>query len=124
MPCAGGVTRRPGRAVEDFWVQSGANRLRLPVEHIRWIAAEEDYVRLHVAGGSHLIRDQIGRIESVLDPAGFVRVHRSTIIRRDMIAAVRSVAPGIQAVVMEDGASFRVGRKYAASVRAILQAAR
>jgi two-component system, LytTR family, response regulator len=62
----------------------------LVLEHadIEWIAAEGDYVRIHGRGRSHLLRQTMAAMEARLDPASFVRIHRSTIVN---VAAVREV---------------------------------
>ena len=54
-----------------------------------WIEAEGDYVRLHAQGKSHLLREKISALENQLDPAMFVRIHRSIIVRLDRIATLK-----------------------------------
>jgi len=49
------------------------------MEEIDWIEAEGDYMKFHVAGRAHLMRETMARLEARLDPKRFIRIHRSTI---------------------------------------------
>ena len=57
--------------------------VRLAVEDIDLIQAERDYMRLHIGARSYLLHQTIAALEVRLDPEQFIRIHRSTIVRRD-----------------------------------------
>src|SRR5260370_21775597 len=54
--------------------------LFLPVADIRWVGAEENYVRLCTGAETHLLRETMSHLEARLDPQSFLRVHRSSIV--------------------------------------------
>ena len=84
---------------------------------IDWIEAQKDYVRIHSGSRSYFSRGLIGTLEDRLDPAEFMRVHRSAIVRLDRIRAVSRGRYGVLDVDLITGARVRVGRKYSAGVR-------
>lgn len=105
----------------EIWVQKRAEFRRVPVTQIDWIEAERDYIRLHAAGDSYLLREPIGRMEERLDPADFVRVHRSALVRRERIIAVQQAGYGAIRVQLATGIAVRVGRTYVTKVRDIMR---
>jgi two-component system LytT family response regulator len=98
-----------------FAVKRSNGRITLiAVEDLLWAEAARDYVRLHTADGSHLIRETMARIEQQLDPHSFVRVHRSTIVRVDSVREIKYDQEGHCLVLLSDGAeraASRAGRK-------------
>lgn len=97
----------------EFWVRRNVTGLlRVPVETIDWISADDDYVCLHTCSGNHLLRDTIRGILSRLDPAKFIRIHRSTIVRIDAIQAVKRNGVSSREVLLVDGTRLKVGRVY------------
>jgi len=104
-------------------VPSGHRSIFVRTEHIDWIEAERNYVRLHVGergGRTYLLRENLTRIASALDPAAFCRIHRSTIVNIDRIQAVESLFHGEYLVVLKDGTKLTSGRSYRRSVQAIM----
>ena len=80
------------------------------------ITDERDYMRLHVGKRSWLINHSLARLKEELDPARFVRLHRSAIVRRDFVAGLRHDETGWCAR-LADGSEQRVGRLYAENAR-------
>jgi len=105
------------RFEREFWVQRRAEHLRVPVEDVEWIEAERDYVRIHAKGEAYLMRDTIRSLAERLDPECFVRVHRSAIVRRDLVAAVRHAAYGALRISLANGAEVPVGRTYTRAIK-------
>ena len=100
-----------------LWVQIGSEKRRLALADIRWLEAERDYVRVHMKGHTHLVNAMLGEMEKALDEQAFLRVHRSTIVRKDKVRAVlrgRCSAPVLE---LDDGHRLPVGRKYRDAVR-------
>jgi two-component system, LytTR family, response regulator len=93
-------------------VPSGQRSVFVRTEEIDWIEAERNYIRLHVSGRSYLLRENLSRIESALDPAAFCRIHRSTIVNIDRIQAVESLFRGEYLVLLHDGTKLTSGRSY------------
>lgn len=98
--------------VEDaaLWIHRNQQLLRVPFDAIEWIEAEGNYARVHAADGSGLLRTSLAQLEARLAPAGFIRLHRSAICRRDRIAGVRRKRTGALIVVLQGGTELPVGR--------------
>jgi two-component system, LytTR family, response regulator len=88
--------------------------LFLPVMDIRWIGAEGNYVRLCTATETHLLRETMARLETRLDPRGFLRVHRSFIVNLKYVKEVRREGSGESVVVLDSGQKVALGRSYRA----------
>src|SRR3546814_13920355 len=81
---------------EEFWVPHKAELVRIPVTQIDRIEAERDYMRLFVGARTYLLHQSISSLEQRLNPAQFVRLHRSHIVRRDHIDGLRHDGSGIR----------------------------
>jgi DNA-binding LytR/AlgR family response regulator len=103
----------------EFWVSHRAELVRIAVMDIERIEAERDYMRLHTAGRSYLLHQTISALEQRLDPDQFQRIHRSHIVRRDLITGLRHEGGGVWHALLGDDLSMRIGRKYLADVKAI-----
>ncbi|HEX4286237.1 MAG TPA: LytTR family DNA-binding domain-containing protein [Terracidiphilus sp.] len=84
----------------------------LPVEEIRWIGAEENYVRICAGSESHLLRDTMARLETRLDPNVFLRVHRSSIVNLHYVKEVKNESDGESLVVLTSGEVVSMSRTY------------
>jgi DNA-binding LytR/AlgR family response regulator len=102
----------------DIWIQERGGRISLPVAAIDWVAAERDYVRIHAGPRSFLVRQSIGALTARLDPALFVRVHRSSLVRADRIVRLRHAA-GRGAVMLSTGAEVPVSRRHMGALKAM-----
>lgn len=90
------------------------------VSLIDWVEAAKDYVLLHTAQQSHMVRMTMAELERRFDPREMLRVHRSAFVRR---GAIRNVErPGRGAIVLElaDGLKVQVGPSYMRLVAAAL----
>ncbi len=106
------------RYAQEFWVPNRGELTRVAVADIDRIEAERDYMRLHVGNRSWLIHETIGALEARLDPALFLRVHRSAIVRRDRITRLSHDGQGNWTAELSGDTQLRIGRTYLASVRA------
>ena len=93
--------------------------IRIAAQDIDLIEAERDYMRLHVGARSFLLHQTITELERRLDPAEFVRLHRSTLARRDRIVGFKHNGAGAWEAQLRDGRWLRVGRTYPANARAL-----
>jgi two-component system response regulator AlgR len=105
----------------EFWVPHRSEIIRVSTKDIDLIEAERDYMRLHVGPRSFLLHETISGLERKLDPGEFVRLHRSTIARRDRIAGFRHNGSGVWEAQLRDGRWLRVGRTYLANARGMAQ---
>lgn len=119
------LARRGERAAQggdwltEFWVPYRSELLRIAAADVDRIDAERDYVRLHVSERSYLLLQTVTGLEARLDPARFIRLHRSTILRRDRITGLRHDGLGVWSAELADGTAVRIGRTYLAKAKAM-----
>jgi two-component system, LytTR family, response regulator len=89
---------------------------------VDWWETDGNYMRLHVGGGSHLIRMTAASIEPQLDPRAFIRIHRRYIVNVDRIVEVQPWFAGDAIVVLRNGAKLRLSRTYRERLHARLGA--
>jgi len=94
--------------------------LFLPVSDIRWIGAEENYIRICTGSETHLLRETMTRVEEKLDPKMFMRVHRSAIVNLQFVKEVRTDPPNEFTVVMVNGQKISMSRSYHSRVGELL----
>jgi two-component system LytT family response regulator len=111
----------PGEAAEPApakkfaaWISvAGRNSTQLVrVEDVDWFEAEGNYVRLHVGTTSHLIRSTLRGMADQLDPATFIRIHRSTIVNVNRIREIQPWFGGDYIAILHDSRQLRVSRSY------------
>jgi two-component system response regulator AlgR len=105
--------------LEEIWAPHRSEMVRLLTARIDLIEAERDYMRMHVGPRSYLIHQTISDLERKLDPAVFIRLHRSTIVRRDFIAGLRHDGLSTWRAVLADGRQMRIGRSYLTAAKAL-----
>jgi two-component system response regulator AlgR len=108
-----------GRWLEEFWVPHRSELLRIEADQVARIDAERDYVRLHVGDRSYLLLQTIAGLEQRLDPEKFIRIHRSTILRRNEIRRLRHEGLGVWSAEIGNGEALRIGRTYLHKVKAM-----
>jgi two-component system LytT family response regulator len=92
----------------------------LGLTEIDWIESVGNYVCLHVGQRSHLLRETMKSVEARLDPARFVRLHRSSIVNVERIHQVETTRRGDYAVVLTDGTHLAASRGYAERLRKLM----
>jgi two-component system, LytTR family, response regulator len=91
--------------------------LVVPTMDIERLEARGDYVALHVGGKRHLVQVTIADMERMLDPARFVRVHRSHIVNLDYVVAFNTDSKGALEVELRGGTRLSVSRSRAQALR-------
>lgn len=115
-----GLPAPPGPAPLRRLPVDVGRRIRLvDVAAIDCLRAEGNYVRIH-AGEFYLIREPLARLCARLDPAVFVRVHRSAAVRVDQIREAETLPHGEYVLRLAGGCSVISGRGYRDAVRAVL----
>ena len=94
----------------------------LRVTDIDWIEADGDYVSVHAAGKTWLMRETIAAVELRLALSGFVRIHRSTLVNAERVKELRPEDKGEYIVVLNDGTELKLTRNYRASVERLIGA--
>lgn len=99
-----------GRSHRRLLVRDAGRAVLIDVDEIDWIEAADYYVQLHVGPRTYLHRETMQRLESELDPARFVRIHRSAIVNQERIRELRHQGRREMVVVLSGGAELRVAR--------------
>jgi two-component system LytT family response regulator len=106
-------------------IPTGAGELLLDDGEIDWIEAQDDHAAIHAGPNSYRVRQSLAAFESQLDPARFVRVHRSAIVRLDQVRELKTDAAGSETIVLlRDGTELPVSRRRLARIRARLRPTR
>ena len=99
-------------ALRNFSVRIGSRTVLVPVAEVERIEADGDYATLHANGKTWLVRERLHSLATQLDPHHFQRVHRSTIVRLDMIAELRCLTNRDALLRLRDGSLLRASRTY------------
>ena len=91
-------------------VRDGPRVHVLPVEKIEYVQAQDDYVCFRCEGKEYLKEQTLGDLETVLDPARFVRIHRSFLLNLDRLARVELDARENRVAVLSDGKRLPISR--------------
>jgi two-component system LytT family response regulator len=112
MPVEALVDETRGRQtpLERVLIRDGSKVHVLPIDSIDYVEAQDDYVAFHVAGRSYLKDQTLVAVEGLLDPARFVRIHRSYLLNIDRIARVELYAKDSRVAILRDGAKLPVSR--------------
>jgi two-component system LytT family response regulator len=108
------LASEPGRPapVRQILVRDGERGYFLAVEDIQRVSAAGNYVEVHARGKTHLIRETLSEFITQLDPAEFLRVHRSHVVRIAFIAELRPMFHGDYELVLHDGQRVSLSRRY------------
>ena len=107
-----------------FTTRTGDRIQVIPVEKICWIGAAGDYVELHSGAGTSLLRETISAMETKLDPAGFLRIHRSRIVRTACIREMAALAGRRYLLRLSDGSEHLSSRRCAGAVESWMNTSR
>jgi two-component system LytT family response regulator len=110
------IRREAGRGGQRIMVPTEEGDVLLDTHQVDWIGAEDYYVRVHVGGTTHRIRESLAAFEERLDAAQFVRVHRAAIVRLDCVRELHE-----SGLILRDGTRIPVSRRRQARVRYLLR---
>ncbi|HEX8174231.1 MAG TPA: response regulator [Pyrinomonadaceae bacterium] len=101
-------------------VKSARGTTLVLMEEIDWISSAGHYLELHAGEETHLIREQLSRLEARLDPEKFVRIHRSAIVNLDSIKSLHPLFNGDHVIVLKNGKELNSSRTYHEKLIALL----
>ena len=109
LMAARGIRPDAPRYLARVMVKTAGRVVFIRAEEIDWIEAYDNYVRLHVGGKAHLLRQTMNELEAALNPDRFARIHRSTIVNLDR---VKELHPHFNEhlVVLQDGTELKLSR--------------
>lgn len=112
-----------GKYASRFAVRIGPRIQIVLAEDIEWVGRAGDYSELHSRGQSHLLRETMNTLEQRLDPAQFIRVHRSRMVRLKCVRELQAIGNHEYVVILSDGSKHRTSRSYAAQLERWLSSA-
>ena len=101
---------RDERYLTRLMIKASSRVMLLKVNEIDFIEADGNYAKLHVGRKMHLLREKMNDLEGRLDPAKFVRIHRSIIVNLERIKELHPHFNGDYVVVLEDGRQLKLSR--------------
>jgi len=107
---------------EKLTIKDGSEIQFIKVAQIQWVDAAGDYMCVHAEGKTHIMRITMKQLESMLNPAVFLRVHRSTIVNADCINSAQTLNNGEYMLTLEGGSQLKVSRSYRDKVKHLLTA--
>jgi two-component system LytT family response regulator len=106
--------------LERLVIKSSGRISFLKTDEVDWIEAAGNYVRLHVARESHMLRETMSSIEGKLDPAKFVRIHRGAVVNLERIKDLQPLFHGDHQVTLRDGSRLTLSRSYRENLERVL----
>jgi two-component system LytT family response regulator len=114
------AARPAGRHAERIVVKEGAQVHVIPVERLDLLEAQDDYVSVRSGGRSWLKAQPLGDLAAGLDPARFVRIHRSYVVNVERIAKLELYAKDSRVAILKDGTQLPVSRSGYARLREMM----
>lgn len=102
-------------------IKSAGRVFFLKTDEIDYVRAEDYYVKLHVGRKGHLLRESMNAMEAKLDPAKFLRIHRSTIVNIERIRELQQHFNGEYIVVLHDGTEMKLSRSRREQLQTLLK---
>src|ERR1035438_659548 len=104
------AARTPGQFPQRIVVKDGPRVHIIPIDKLDYVEAQDDYVALHSGGKSYLKQQPIAVLEESLDPARFVRIHRSAVVNLERIARIEPYGKESRISLLDDGARLPISR--------------
>jgi two-component system LytT family response regulator len=104
------AARPPQQRPERVVVKDGTRVHVIPLEKLDYVEAQDDYVALHSGGKTYLKQQAIAAVEAALDPAKFVRIHRSAIVNLERVARIEPYGKESRVAILADGSRLPVSR--------------
>jgi len=101
-------------------VRGAAGTSFVNTRDVDWLKAAENYVELHIGPACHLVEVTMAELAKRLDPARFVRIHRSVIVNAERIRTVQSATHSEYLVTLANGIQLRSGRTYRAAMQRLI----
>ena len=109
---------------KKLMVKDGGEVQFIPLADIEWVDAAGDYMCVHAAGQTHVMRSTMKELEAQLADGDFARIHRSTIVNLRHVAGAKTLAGSDYQLTLESGAQLKVSRGYKSVVRNFMSESR
>ncbi|MCW8090999.1 LytR/AlgR family response regulator transcription factor [Alteromonas sp. ASW11-130] len=106
------MERQQAKYKERIAVRDPGRIRFIDIEDIVFITGAGNYAEIHLLNGNHILhRETLCNLEAQLNPKEFVRIHRSSIVRRNFIAELRPNEKGDYAVILDSGENLTMSRR-------------
>ncbi len=113
------VSRPEGR-LQRIVLKDGGRVHIIPVETIDYVEAQDDYVCFKCGGKEYLKQQTIGELEKYLDPAQFIRIHRSYLVNLDRLSRLELMTKDSRTAILRDGSQLPVSRSGYARLKSLM----
>jgi two-component system LytT family response regulator len=103
-------SRTGSRPIERILIRDGQKVHVVPVDSVTHIEAQDDYVAVHAGGKTYLKQESLVDLEAALDPARFIRIHRSSLLNIDSLVRLEPYAKESHVAILRDGSRLPVSR--------------
>ncbi len=114
------ASRAPGSFAERVLVKDGAKVSVIPVEKVDYVEAQDDYVAIHAEGKAWLKNETLAELADDLDPARFVRIHRSYVLNLERLARLELYAKDSRVAILHGGQELPVSRAGYARLKELM----
>jgi len=98
--------------LRTFTVRAGSRTVLIDAGDVERIESDGDYATLHVGGKIYMVRERLSTLAERLDPLHFQRIHRSCIVRLDMVSELRALTNRDALLRLRDGTLLRASRTF------------
>jgi two-component system LytT family response regulator len=109
---------------QEYWQQVSVRSIgkieTISLTDVFWIEAQGNYMQLHTDKRQVLYRASMARLEKHLDPSIFLRIHRSTIVRKDQITSIYATVDNHYKMLLRSGDQVLISERYIAAVKEVL----
>jgi two-component system LytT family response regulator len=110
----------PAGPLERVLIRDGSKVHVIPVDDVDFVQAQDDYVCFHAGGKQYLKEQPLAEVEAALDPARFVRIHRSFLLNVDRLARVEPLTKDSRIAILKDGRKLPLSRAGYQRLNALL----
>jgi two-component system LytT family response regulator len=114
----------PGAANPDpadrVVLKTGSDIHFIRATDIVWVESQADFIKVHTTGAAQLVRETLQSLEERLDPAKFLRIHRSSLVNLDHVRKVTPALYGDYTVLMSDDTKLRLSRKNRGKLKQLI----
>jgi two-component system LytT family response regulator len=104
------AARPPAQFLERIVIKDGTRVHVIPTAKVDYLEAQDDYVSVHSAGKCYLKQQTISGLETALDPARFIRIHRSYLVNLERVVKMEPYTKESRVAVLADGTQLPVSR--------------
>jgi two-component system LytT family response regulator len=109
-----------GETADRVVLKTGSDIHFVPAGDIIWVESQADFIKVHTTGSAQLVRETLQSLEDRLDPARFLRIHRSSLVNLEHVRKVTPALYGDYTVLMSDDTKLRLSRKNRGKLKQLI----